>query len=97
MPGSRPCATKKFRNNENGNRYQRALCPLVQGTASFRYSEKTGETAESPVFMRLFAHVNENAELRRRDLVSIPPSPPVLQLPYLINLIFLVSVPAAVM
>jgi hypothetical protein len=40
---------------------------------------KTGETAESPVFMRLFAHVNENTELGGWDLVSIPPSPPFLQ------------------
>jgi hypothetical protein len=37
---------------------------------------KTGETAASPVFMRLFAHVNENTELGGWDLVSIPPSPP---------------------
>jgi hypothetical protein len=37
---------------------------------------KTGETAESPVFMGLFAHVKENTKLRGTDLLSIPPSPP---------------------
>jgi hypothetical protein len=33
---------------------------------------KTGETAESPVFMRLFTHVNENRELGGWELVEYP-------------------------
>jgi hypothetical protein len=53
---------------------------------------KTGETAESPVFMRLFAHVNENTELGGWDLVSIPPSPPYLYVTDLPSFAFMVSV-----
>lgn len=40
---------------------------------------KTGETAESPVFMRLFVHFDENTERGGWDLMSIPPSPPCLK------------------
>ena len=63
MPGSRPCATKKLRNNENGNRYQRAFRPLVQGTLASDIAKTLGNAKTeggldvgAPVYAELLAY-----------------------------------------
>jgi AbrB family looped-hinge helix DNA binding protein len=57
-PGSGPCATKKPRKDENDNRYQRPLCPLVPGVASSRRSNAKSEgglVMGAPVYAELLA------------------------------------------
>src|SRR3979411_473008 len=63
MPGSRPCATKKLRNNENGNRYHvlSALWskePLASDRAKNLGNAKTdgGLVVGAPVYAELLAY-----------------------------------------
>src|SRR5213596_2154680 len=63
MHGCGRCVTKKLKDDENGNRYQCPLRPLVQGTSGFRHSEKSwnakregGLVVSAPVYAELLAY-----------------------------------------